>query len=476
MGSEMIVVIMAGGFGTRFQTMTRQMALENEKLFGEKCVDIPKPMAVIGGIPVLEREINCLKDQGYKEILITASYLSKVIEDYFGDGSGVSRATGKPFDCHISYFIEKQPLGNAGALWKCYDYLSDDFLLLNADSLFNIDFGRFVKFHYEHKALVTLFTHPNAHPYDSGLIITGTNHVVQSWLNKEDRRPEWYANRVNAGIHVINKKALDVAVDLSNIDIDHIGEKDINGEIIKVDLDRQLLKPICQTKKVYSYDSPEYVKDMGTPDRFHQVCADFHNGIIEKKNLIHRQRAIFLDRDGTINKYVGFLTDIKDFELIDSITDGIIRINKSGYLCIVITNQPVVARGEVTIDELDIIHKRMETELGNKGAYIDAIYYCPHHPDKGFVGEIPELKVDCTCRKPKPGMIFRAAEDFNIDLSSSWIFGDGQNDILCGINAGVHTALYVGEGSDSLHMPKNGVNPDLICRSLTELCNYLGLQ
>lgn len=464
---------MAGGFGIRFQTLTHQMAVKYRNLFGENCVDIPKPMAVIDGVPVLEREINCLRNQGFKEILITISYLANVIKDYFGDGSGTSPATGKPFDCHISYFLEVQPLGNAGALWKCYDNLSNDFLLLNADSLFNLDFNRFVKFHNDHKALVTLFTHPNSHPYDSGLIFSDVNHVVQSWLTKEDIRPKWSANRVNAGIHIIKKIALNEAAVLSNIDINHIGDKDDKGQIIKVDLDRQILKPLCQTKKVFSYDSPEYVKDMGTPERFYQVSEDFQNGIIEKKNLMHKQRAIFIDRDGTINRYVGFLTDIKEFELIDSIADGITRINKSGYLCIVVTNQPVVARGEVSINELELIHKKMETLLGNKGAYLDSIYYCPHHPDKGFAGEIPELKIDCACRKPKPGLIFKAAEDFNIDLASSWIFGDSQNDIQCGINAGVHTALYVGEGSDILHRATNRAEPELICQNLSELCDYL---
>ena len=175
------------------------------------------------------------------------------------------------------------------------------------------------------------------------------------------------------------------------------------------------------------------------------VCEDFRAGLVVRRNLKNKQKAIFLDRDGTINRYVGFLRDIDDFELLPGVAEAIRRINCLGYLAIVVTNQPVIARGEVTVEQLQTIHNKMETLLGNEGAYINALYYCPHHPRKGFAGEVPELKIECRCRKPKPGMLLRAAEDFNIDLSQSWMVGDGENDILAGKNAGCHTAL-VGDG------------------------------
>ena len=106
----------------------------------------------------------------------------------------------------------------------------------------------------------------------------------------------------------------------------------------------------------------------------------------------------------------------------------------------------VIARGEVTVPELDRIHEKMETLLGKEGAYLDGLYYCPHHPHKGYAGEIPELKIECECRKPKPGMLYQAAADFNIDLAASWMIGDGENDIRAGQAAGVRTVL-IGEGS-----------------------------
>lgn len=418
----MLTIIMAGGRGTRIS---------------ELFPDIPKPLIPIENIPVLEREICSLASQGFTEIILTVSYLHEKIEEHFGDGS--------KYGVYIQYFVEETPLGNAGALFKLKTQLGQEpFLLLNADAVFDVDFNRMVAFHKDHNALVTLFTHPNSHPYDSSLIIAKDNLSVKAWLAKEDMRPVYYKNRVNAGLHVIDP----VILEQISIDPGLIGTKDENGKAIKVDLDRQLLKPLAGTGKMFCYDSPEYVKDMGTPERYHIVCNDFCHGIVTSKNLSNKQKAVFLDRDGTINKYVGFLRDIKDFELIPGVANAIKKINSSGYLCIVTTNQPVIARGEVTWEELTEIHNKLEMLLGLEGAYIDGLYFCPHHPHKGYQGEIPELKFDCDCRKPKPGMLLKAAEDFNIDFNASYMVGDGENDVKAGIAAGCKSVLINGEGTD----------------------------
>lgn len=412
----MKVVIMAGGKGTRITSIVS---------------DIPKPMIKIEDKPVLEYQIECLRKQGFIDIILTVGHLGNIIMDYFGNGSGVSPATNKPFGVNIEYFFEKESLGNAGALFKIKKKLTEDFLLLNADVMFDVDFNRFIEFHKRHRSLATLFTHPNSHPYDSGLIIADENNVVEKWLAKEDNRIDYYKNRVNAGLHVINPKILDVEINT-----------------LKVDLDRQLLKPLSGTGKMFCYDSPEYVKDMGTPERYYSVCEDFKAGRIERKNLRNKQKAIFLDRDGTINKYVGFLKNIDDFELIDGVLDAIKKINMLGYLVIVVTNQPVIARGELSLETLNKIHNKMETLLGKGGAYIDAIYYCPHHPHKGYEGEKSEFKIECECRKPKPGMLIEAANDFNVELSQSWMIGDSESDINAGIFAGCKTVL-IGNGEFS---------------------------
>ena len=140
---------MAGGKGTRIAS-----------LFG----DIPKPMIRIAGKPVLEHELERLRDQGFTDLIITVSHLGNVIMDYFGDGSGISPATGKPFGVNIEYYNEETPLGNAGALFKLRDRLDGDFLLLNADAMFDIDFRRIVDYHRRNGGLATILTHPNSHP------------------------------------------------------------------------------------------------------------------------------------------------------------------------------------------------------------------------------------------------------------------------------------------------------------------------
>lgn len=407
----MQVVIMAGGKGTRIA------ALNSE---------VPKPMITVCGKPILEHQIECLKNQGIKEIILVIGYKGETIHKYFGDGSKKSPITDEPFGVNISYIEETTPLGTGGALYLLKNKLDQDFMLLNGDIIFDIDISRFYKYHINKEATATLFTHPNSHPYDSGIVITDSEGKVKKWLNREDKRV-WYKNRVNAGIHMISPKIFNLFQELK-----------------KLDLDRDIFSILLQKGELFAYNSPEYVKDMGTPDRYSDVVKDLESGKPQLKNLNKKQRAIFLDRDGTINKYVGFLKNINQFELLEDVPDAIVRINKSGYLAIVITNQPVIARGETTEKELNDIHNKMETLLGQKGAYIDDIFYCPHHPDKGYAGERQEYKINCDCRKPNPGLIEQAVLKYNIDLSDSWIIGDSERDIQTGINAGCKTAFILG--------------------------------
>ena len=459
----MKTVIMAGGKGTRIASVAD---------------NIPKPMIPIDNKPVLEREIECLRNQGVTDIIITVSYMAEKIIKYFGNGSD--------FGVNITYYVEKEPLGNAGALFRLRNLLveegskEDSFLLLNADSIFDVDFNRFIAWHKAKRAKVTLFTHPNSHPYDSGLIITDKNNRVVKWLTKEDERPVYYKNRVNAGLHILSVSILDDYIASLNEDQKtkwNPSEDELSNEIYgnpiiptgKVDLDRALLKPLAGVGEMYAYDSPEYVKDMGTPDRYYSVCKDYQTGKVNARNFRNKQKAVFLDRDGTINKYVGFLRDPKDFELLPGVAEAIKKINESGYLAIVVTNQPVIARGEVTYDELEEIHNKMETLLGKEGAYLDAIYFCPHHPHRGYEGEIPELKTECECRKPKPGMLITAAKDYNINLSQSWMVGDGENDVLAGKSAGTHTGYII----DSSREVPECYKADVTGNALQEIVNMI---
>lgn len=430
----MKAVIMAGGKGTRIASVRN---------------DIPKPMISLCGKPILQHQIENLRSFGFTDLILVIGHLGDVIKTYFGDGSR--------FGVHISYFTENEPLGTAGALFKMPD-LTEDFLLLCGDVLFDIDFDRLIAFHKKKQALATLTAHPNNHPFDSSLLVTETvppqfpgglpvetNKVIR-WLNKEDERL-YYKNRVNAGIQIISPKLLKSAKDIL------IAEN--NSLPHKIDLDRDVLKPNIKSGQIFAYDTPEYIKDMGTPDRYYQTESDIKSGKVRMRNLSKKQKAVFLDRDGTINTLNGFITKPEQFELIDGVPEAVKKINESGYLAVIITNQPVIARGECTFEDLQLIHNKMETELGKYGAFIDAVYFCPHHTDKGFAGELAEYKCNCDCRKPKPGLILQAAQDFNIDLSQSVMIGDSINDIEAGKSAGCLKAILISDKNNLLKAIEN---------------------
>jgi mannose-1-phosphate guanylyltransferase / phosphomannomutase len=395
-------VIMAGGKGTRMTSVSGT---------------IPKGLLKVDGKPVLAHQIECLASQGYRDIIVVTGHLGDAIQDRLGDGSTLG--------VRISYCHEDKPLGTAGALVALKEKLNDDFLLINGDLIFDIDFKRFQAFHHDMNALATLFTHPNNHPFDSAIVIAGNDARVTGWLSASDKRPAC-KNRVNAGIHIISPLLL--------ADKNKVG---------KLDLDTGIIIPALDSGRIYAYDSPEYVKDMGTPKRYKEVCEDYTAGRVHAKNLSIKQKAVFLDRDGTINEYKGLVTKPEYLNLIEGSAQAVAKINSSGYLAILITNQPVIARGDCTVEELEQIHNRLEHLLGEQGAYLDAIYYCPHHPDEGFMGEKLEYKINCECRKPKPGMILQAAKKYNVDLRESFMVGDDIKDIAAGKAAGCKTAFLL---------------------------------
>lgn len=391
--------ILAGGKGTRLHEITND--------------EIPKPMANLRGKPILEWTIANLKENGITEIFISVGHLHEKIIDYFGDGSRLG--------VKIEYIIENEPLGSGGALYFVKDKINDDFLICSGDVLFDIDISRMHNFHKEKNSLITLLTHPNLHPYDSDLVIMDNDQRVIRFDLKNNIRNYYYKNNVNAGFFIVNPKALSFFNELKKVNMEH----------------DFIASMIAKGERVFAYKSPEYIKDVGTVERFRSAERDITSGLVYKKCLKNKQKAIFLDRDGVINKYRGFIKSAEDIELEDKVVEAIKHINGSEYLAIVISNQPVIARGEATFEEVDRMFNKIETLLGKDGAYLDGIYYCPHHPHSGYAGEVKELKIKCNCRKPNIGLIEKAVQEFNLDLSQCVIIGDSDVDIQTGINAGI---------------------------------------
>jgi histidinol-phosphate phosphatase family protein len=190
----------------------------------------------------------------------------------------------------------------------------------------------------------------------------------------------------------------------------------------------------------------------------------------QNNNLL--RKAVFLDRDGVINEEVDQLSKLEDFRMYSFAARALKKINKAGYLAILITNQPMIAKGFMTERDLEDIHKRLETELDRGGAKIDAIYYCPHHPEKGFRGEVPELKIKCHCRKPNIGLIKKAQKDFNLDLSKSFFIGDSSVEAKTAENAGIKfVGVKTGYACQDGKYPINQKFP--LFENLLEAVNHL---
>ncbi len=434
----MIALIQAGGAGTRLKEITH---------------DLPKPMVDVFGKPILQWQIESLTSSGVDKLYIIVSKNSTAVQDYFKDGSA--------FNCHIDYIVESSPLGTGGALQCVASKIHEDFILCFGDLMLDVDWKRFVSYHKSKGAIITAFAHPNSHPYDSDVLLVGEEDRILTILPKSQKRDFFYENLTNAGLYVVSPELLETF--------------DPDEQPTKMDFEKDLLLPTIGCEGAYAYRSSEYVKDAGTPDRYQRVSKDCKNGIISSKCLKNPQKAIFLDRDGTLNVFGNFVTKASMLTLIPGAARAVKRINESPYLAICITNQPVVARGETTLEQLHEIHCKLEDMLGNEGAYLDGLYFCPHHPDKGFAGEVPELKIECDCRKPKIGMLLRAKERYNIDLSSSWFIGDTCQDVQTGINAGCRTVLLTG-GDPHPYAKYPEAKPDYICENLEQAVEFIMSQ
>jgi len=422
------VVILAGGRGTRLQ---------------ERLGDLPKSLIDVCGRPLLERQILLAKRYGFEKALILVNYQAECIVDYCQskDNWGID----------IQCIDDGEPHGTAGAILKVFDQLEDEFLVMYGDTMLNVDLLRFHKYHAADSGVAaTLFLHPNDHPHDSDLVDVDERGYITGFSSYPHDTSRFYPNMVNAALYWIRKSALEPW-------------RDFSGGLI--DFGKHLFPAMIEKGfALRGYNSPEYIKDCGTPQRLDKVCDDFASGRVEHASLDVEQQAVFLDRDGTIIREVNHLSHHEHLELLPGVEDAIKRLNNADYRSIVITNQPVMARGECSTSDLRQIHNKMETLLGHRGAYVDRIYYCPHHPDRGFPGEVAELKIDCDCRKPKTGMIDAAVIDLNIAPSRSWLIGDTTADLLTARRAGLKSIL-VETGSAGLD-EKYWVTPDFIVPGL----------
>lgn len=423
--------ILAGGLGTRLGRLVR---------------DVPKPLLPVHGKSVLQRQIESLRGNMVSDVLLLTGHGSRAIRDHLADGSSLG--------VRIRYFEEPEPMGTAGALVRLRHRLPPEFLLVYGDVVFDVALDRLRRFHEAHGGACSMVVHPNDHPHDSDLVVLDSEHRVVRMLPKRAERRAPYDNCVNAGLLLMRRSILD-----------GVRPADV------LDLERDVLAPAIDRGQVYGYRTTEYIHDMGTPERYALVQEHVRTGLVAKRNRSRPQKAIFLDRDGTLNEHVGHVATSAQLRVLDQAYEALGLINESEYLAIVVTNQPVVARGLCSVDDLALIHRSFETSLGRRGVYVDAIYACPHHPDGGYPGEDASYKVACACRKPGTALIDQATAAFNIDRSASYFVGDSTVDIQTGINAGLRTVLVeTGEaGADG----KYAAAPDVRTRDVLTAARYV---
>lgn len=397
------VAILAGGMGTRLRSRTG---------------NLPKPMAPILGRPVLEHLIDLCVRHGFRDIALLVHYEHETIRAHFGDG--------ERFGVRLRYCVETDARGTAGALLDALIHMDERFLVLYGDTYADVNLRRFWNAHIENNADTTLLLHPNDHPQDSDLVEIDTNGRIVAVHPYPHPEGKALANLVNAALYAINKAGLDTV-------IPNKGRFDLASHTFPAML--------TAGRHLHAYVTPEYIKDMGTPDRLDKVERDVIVGLPERLSDRQLRRAVFLDRDGTINHEVNHLGSPTQLVLLDGAGEAVRRLNRSGTLVVCVTNQPVLARGDVTEFDMRAIHARLDHLLGERHAFLNGLYLCPHHPDRGFPGEVAALKICCDCRKPATGLIDRAVRDMRISRRDSWMVGDTTSDIRAGRDAGLRTIL-----------------------------------
>jgi mannose-1-phosphate guanylyltransferase/phosphomannomutase len=401
------IAILAGGKGTRLGL-----------------VDRPKPMVPIAGKPLLEHLLDVGKSCGFRDYVFLNGHLSEVIEQYFGNGDR--------FGVSIEHVNEVSPKGTAGAVKGSKQLLEDPFVLLYGDILVDVDLKHLSEVFQRKGGTGAIFVHPNDHPFDSDLVEIDDGQRITKFLPKPHDPHVDLPNLVSAALYVLDPEIFEFVPDDRPSDWVH----DV------------FPKALQAGHELYAYQSMEYAKDIGTVDRLKRAEVDIRSGRVARLSRKHAKPAVFFDRDGVLNEEINGVHRPDDLVLRSGVGKALKTLNQIGIPAICVTNQPDVAKGFLTLKDLKSVFDALDTKLGREGAYLDQVYYCPHHPERGWPGEVQSMKIVCDCRKPAPGLLKRAAADHNLDLSRSWLVGDRRTDIEAAHAVGAKAILLTDASCD----------------------------
>ena len=398
----MEIVILIGGKGSRIKKIAKKK---------------PKPLLKIGNNSIIDYQLKSLSKIKKKIFLLSNKKYSK-FHIYLKK---------KYKNIKFEIVEEDTPLGTGGCLRSLMKYKHKNYLIIFGDLIFNINFKKFCEFHIKNKSDITFLVHPNDHPFDSDILeVNEKNRLIQ--FHKKPHKKNNIGNLSLSGILIINEKIL----------------KYIKPNKFQ-DFSKHILPKLLKKKyKIFAYNTREYVKDIGTPQRIRLVKKQIQTKKFINGNINNKLPAIFLDRDGVINKEYPNFKYQDPMKINIGAISAVKKINNKGYLSVIVTNQSAVAKGFITLDKLKNDHKKLEYYFGKHGAYFDRIYFCPYHPDKGFKGENKKFKKKSTWRKPDNGMLLQAIKDLNIDIKKSYMIGDQSVDYYAAKKTGIK-CLLVGE-------------------------------
>lgn len=397
--------------------------------------NLPKSLIDVNGESLLRRQLRVLKENGVGDIHLLLGNKASQIINYVLD-------LPKSLKSNVFFTIEHKPLGTGGALYNFLTNSQEEIGALHGDLYIDTDLARFISVVDELNCDWGQIVHPSNHVYDSDVVVINQENLISKYVLKPHASGLQSKNRTNAGIYYFKNNFIKTFLN------------NFNPRNQPFDLDRQVLPTLIEKNLVgYAFENLGTCVDVGTPDRLERLRSR-----LGSKGFFGIKRPmVFLDRDGVINKDSGWISNLDSFFIYPEVPLAIRKLNDLGIRVVVVTNQPVVARGDITFDGLREIHNFLESQLAKHGAFVNDILICPHHPNSGFPNEVEYLKRNCECRKPKVGNFLKALKLFPTDLSKSHVIGDTWRDAQAAFKLGIDflpTRKYQPSGKDDVNLLK----------------------
>ena len=378
--------ILVGGKGSRLGQLTHA---------------VPKPLLDIGeGVAFLDVVIDQVTRQGFYDVVLLAGHLGHLVQArYHGQSFGAAR---------VRVMIEPRPQGTGGALLSAREMLQRQFLLLNGDSLFNINLRALVVNTpaVECEALLALRRVSDASRY--GKVEMEDSRIVRFFEKEKNAGPAL----INAGIYVLSPAVID------------------RIRSLPCSIETDIFPGMAREGKLHGIIGHGYFLDIGLPESLKKARQ-------EVLALYHRP-AVFLDRDGVLNADHAYVHRPDQVDWIPGAVDAVRNLNDRGYRVVIVTNQAGIARGYYSEEAMHTLHAWMQEQLAAQGAFIDAFYHCPFHPE----ARMEKYRSNHIDRKPGSGMINRAISDLHIEKEGSFLVGEKESDIEAARGAGIPGFLY----------------------------------